>query len=434
MYVRKAGGTRSESSFLSRGAQLKAVEIFAGAGGLALGATQAGFDHVALVELDNYACETIRENQRTGNLLARNWPLYEVDIRDFDYSTLHTDVDMLSAGLPCQPFSLGGKGMAHRDRRDMFGEVIRAARELRPKAILIENVKGLLRATFKEYFDYLLLALASPSLARSTSQSWRDHFTYLQRRSPQDDLKYDVHVHLVNATDYGVPQWRDRVLIVAFRSDLRVHWRLPKPTHSLDALLWAQWKTGEYWKHHGMARHRLGTMSRRIGLKANAIRRLDTFNDARLPWRTVRDAIWDLPSLRSSQQLEEIPNHFLNPGARTYAGHCGSLMDEPAKTLKAGSHGVPGGENTLALGGRKVRYFSVRECARLQTFPDDYVIAGPWTRAMRQVGNAVPVSLAAAFAKEIRNHLEETPTHCRPGFKLIAGHDQELRNRWGVHA
>ncbi len=389
---------------------MRAVEIFAGAGGLALGAAQAGFDHVAVVELDNYACKTIRENQRAGNPLARNWPLYEGDIHDFDYSMLRADIDMLSAGLPCQPFSLGGKGMAHRDRRDMFGEVIRAARELRPKAILIENVKGLLRATFKEYFDYLLLALASPSLARSTSQNWRDHFTYLQRRSPKDDLKYDVHVHLVNAADYGVPQWRDRVLIVAFRSDLQVQWQLPEPTHSLDALLWAQWKTGEYWQQYGMTRHRLGSMSRRIAQRASAIRRLDAFNDARLPWRTVRDAIWDLPSLRSSQQLQKIPNHFLNPGARIYEGHSGSLMDEPAKTLKAGSHGVPGGENTLALSGKRVRYFSVRECARLQTFPDDYMIVGPWTRAMRQVGNAVPVCLARAFAREIRNRLEKTET------------------------
>ena len=79
-------------------------------------------------------------------------------------------------------------------------------------------------------------------------------------------------------------------------------------------------------------------------------------------------------------------------------------MDEPAKTLKAGSHGVPGGENTLACGGGKVRYFSVRECARFQTFPNDYVFTGPWSRAMRQVGNAVPVRLARAMAEAIRDH------------------------------
>jgi DNA (cytosine-5)-methyltransferase 1 len=384
---------------------LTAVEIFAGAGGLALGAAQAGFEHLAVLEVDNYACETIRENQRQGSQLTRNWPLYEIDIRNFDYTSLHSEVDLLSAGVPCQPFSFGGKSMAHRDRRDMFGEVVRAARELRPKAILIENVKGLLRTSFKDYFDYLLLAIASPTLARCGAQGWRDHFDYLRQRRPAEGPTYDVYVHSVNAADYGVPQWRDRVLIIAFRSDLSVHWRLPEPTHGLDALVWAQWRTGAYWKRHGLDRRRPGCMSRRIASRVRAIEGLDALVDSRLPWKTVRDAIWDLPSLRRGNRLEEIKNHTPNPGARLYAGHSGSLMDEPAKTLKAGSHGVPGGENALALGGRNARYFSVRECARLQTFPDNYVFAGPWTSAMRQVGNAVPVLLGRIVAQSIRDQL-----------------------------
>jgi DNA (cytosine-5)-methyltransferase 1 len=428
MHVGKTRSARGEIAILSRGPKLRAVEIFAGAGGLALGAAQAGFKHVAVVELDNYACKTIRENQRAGNPLVREWPLYEVDVRKFNYSALNAEVDMLSAGLPCQPFSLGGKGMAHRDRRDMFGEVVRAARELRPKAIVIENVKGLLRATFKNYFDYLLLALASPSLARSASQSWREHLASLQNRRPEHDLKYDVHVHLVNAADYGVPQWRDRVLIVAFRSDLGVRWRLPDATHSLDSLMWTQWKTREYWKRYGMVRYRLGCANPRIARRAIAVRQLEALGDARLPWKTVRDAIWDLPRPRSHQEEAEIPNHLLNPGARPYAGHSGSLMDEPAKTLKAGSHGVPGGENSLALGSGRVRYFSVRECARLQTFSDDYVIAGPWTRAMRQVGNAVPVALAKAFTRKIRQCLEGLRTQRHPdpapSFHFDSGNDR----------
>ena len=101
-------------------------------------------------------------------------------------------------------------------------------------------------------------------------------------------------------------------------------------------------------------------------------------------------------------------NHFINRGARSYTGHGGSLIDEPAKTLKAGSHGVPGGENSLYLGRGLVRYFSVRECARLQTFPDDYFIAGLWTHAMRQVGNAVPVQLAEVIADSIRRQLSRS--------------------------
>jgi len=383
------------------------VEIFAGAGGLALGTAQAGFKHIAVVEMDKHACDTIRENQRMGNPHTKDWPLHQLDVRNFDYSTLPLDIELLSAGVPCQPFSLGGKGKAHRDARDMFGEVVRAMRELRPKAILIENVKGLLRTTFKDYFDYLLLAIASPTLARYGKQTWRSHFDYLRSRSPAQDLSYDVHVHSLNAADYGVPQWRDRVLIVAFRSDLGINWRLPEPTHSLDALVWAQWKTGEYWRRHGIERRRPGTMSRRISSRLKEVCDLAALDDCRMPWRTVRDVISDLPKLRSGQAHENIHNHFMNPGARLYAGHSGSLLDETAKTLKAGSHGVPGGENSLALGGQRVRYFSVRECARLQTFPDNYVFSGPWTTAMRQVGNAVPVLLAHTMAKSIGNHIRK---------------------------
>lgn len=403
---------------------MRAAEIFAGVGGLAIGTSLAGFDHTAVVERDPCACETIRQNQQFGSSIAKRWPLFEVDVRTVDYSTLGSRVDLLSAGLPCQPFSLGGKGRAHRDRRDMFGEVVRATRELQPKALLIENVKGLLRNSFREYFEYLLLALACPTLARTSSQSWRDHFAFLQRRRPKADLRYDVHVHLVNAADYGVPQWRERVLIVAFRSDLHVDWSPPPRTHSLDALLWAQWKTGDYWKRHGIVRHRRGLMSRRVQLRAPAIKKLKSMPDDRLPWKTVRDAIWDL--LPPSQR--DFGNRFVNPGARAYTGHCGSLLDEPAKTLKAGDHGVPGGENTLALGCGRVRYFSIRECARLQTFPDDYVIAGAWTRAMRQIGNAVPVLLARVFATEIREHLAKTVARRHPQLRSVVARRRNTTN------
>jgi len=98
-------------------------------------------------------------------------------------------------------------------------------------------------------------------------------------------------------------------------------------------------------------------------------------------------------------------NHFLNPGARVYAGHNGSPLDLPAKALKAGDHGVPGGENTLRFADGTVRYFSVRECARIQTFPDDWVFEGSWTESMRQLGNAVPVVLSNVVARELAGAL-----------------------------
>jgi DNA (cytosine-5)-methyltransferase 1 len=202
---------------------VKALELFAGAGGLALGVSQAGFDHLGLIELDHHACATIRENQRRGHAIARSWPLLQADVRGFDYSALGRDVDLLTAGVPCQPFSFAGKGRAQRDKRDMFSEVVRAARELRPKAILIENVKGLLRRRFSDYFEYLRLAIGSPEFSRNGDESWREHFKCLLEHGEQSEgLRYEVDVHTLNAADYGVPQWRERVFMVAFRSDLAV--------------------------------------------------------------------------------------------------------------------------------------------------------------------------------------------------------------------
>jgi DNA (cytosine-5)-methyltransferase 1 len=121
----------------------------------------------------------------------------------------------------------------------------------------------------------------------------------------------------------------------------------------------------------------------------------------------VRDAIGDLPDPRRFQD-SNIPNHVLNPGARSYVGHTGSPLDEPAKTLKAGVHGVPGGENMLARPDGSVRYFTVREAARLQTFPDDFVFRGSWSENMRQLGNAVPVTLAETIARSVARTLEAT--------------------------
>ncbi|WP_437974888.1 DNA cytosine methyltransferase [Sorangium sp. So ce295] len=135
-------------------------------------------------------------------------------------------------------------------------------------------------------------------------------------------------------------------------------------------------------------------MTSRFESRSSAVRQLALLPNDRLPWLTVRDALLGLPAIAEGDVDKDDPNHFLNPGARTYARHTGSPLDEPAKTVKAGSHGVPGGESTVALDDERTRHFSVRECARLQTFPDDWVFEGTWSRAMRQVGNAVPVECA----------------------------------------
>jgi DNA (cytosine-5)-methyltransferase 1 len=128
------------------------------------------------------------------------------------------------------------------------------------------------------------------------------------------------------------------------------------------------------------------------------------------PWLTVRDALQGLTDPQRKNNVTLHNNHIFQPGARVYAGHTGSPLDLPAKTLKAGDHGVPGGENMLVMPHGEVRYFTVRESARLQTFPDTYVFHGSWTETMRQLGNAVPVALARIMASSIAEKLIEAET------------------------
>lgn len=125
------------------------------------------------------------------------------------------------------------------------------------------------------------------------------------------------------------------------------------------------------------------------------------------PWRTVRDALVEMPDPRK-QSANRFLNHKFQDGAKIYKGHTGSPLDLPAKTLKAGDHGVPGGENMMVLEDGSVRYFSVRESARLQTFPDGYAFHGSWTETMRQLGNAVPVALARKVAASVGERLAES--------------------------
>lgn len=374
---------------------MNSVELFAGAGGLALGVARAGFRHLLVSEWDKDACDTLRLNAaRVPDM--KGWPVVEGDVRSLDYAPFRDRVDLLAGGPPCQPFSLGGKHGGQDDTRNMFPEAIRAVRELRPKAVLFENVKGLLRASFRPYFDYVLDRLRRPGLPPKDGESWEKHH---ERLRASKEVEYDVHARLVDSADYGVPQSRQRVLIVAFRAELGVRWVAPAPTAAEDALFHAQWLTKAYWEEHGMSAPRPAPETKERLLREG----MPLFPPSTARWRTVRDALKGLPKPRIG--MADIENHVLIPGARSYPGHTGSELDQPAKTLKAGDHGVPGGENMLRLGGGKVRYFTVRESARLQTFPDAFVFQGAWGESMRQLGNAVPVALAEVFASAIRERL-----------------------------
>ena len=164
---------------------LTCVEICAGAGGQALGLAMAGFVHVALVEYEKEYCDILKENRP-------EWPIICADVHDFDGKPYH-GVDLFAGGVPCPPFSVAGKQLGANDERDLFPEALRLVREIEPRAIMLENVRGFLDPSFREYSEYILRSIAH--------------------------MGYDVQIKLLQASDYGVSQLRPRVVIVGIRND-----------------------------------------------------------------------------------------------------------------------------------------------------------------------------------------------------------------------
>jgi DNA (cytosine-5)-methyltransferase 1 len=171
----------------------------------------------------------------------------------------------------------------------------------------------------------------------------------------------------------------------------------PDASHNVDRLVWEKWVTTDYWDRHGLPRPGCGPKSRVEQAALRKLTRTGTEPQG-LPWRTCRDAFVGLGNPTVGR---DDLRHEYRAGAKTYAGHEGSPIDEPAKVLKAGSHGVPGGENVLVDSSGEARYFTVREAARLQGLPDTFVVSGSWSHAMRQLGNAVPVPLAEVAGRWI---------------------------------
>lgn len=381
------------------------IELFTGGGGLALAMHGAGFRHLLAVEWDKRACATLLHNTADTysssdpdpSSIKDPWPLIHGDVRAVDFSRWQGAVDVLAGGVPCQPWSLGGVHKGYDDPRNLWPELFRCVREARPRAIIAENVKGLLRPSFKPYYDYILRELAAPFERRVDGEDWRHHDDRLREalRGPQADPteRYSVKFQLVNASDYGVPQSRWRVFVVGFRQDLdHDDWEFPSPTHSESALLRSQ-ASGEYWERHGLDPTRA------------AIPELTSAPERLLPWRTLRDAISDLPPPAEGLEHPRWLHHYGWPGAREYPGHTPNDLDRPAKTVKAGVHGVPGGETVIRLDDGSIRYMTVREVARVMTFPDDWWLGGPRGEQMRQLGNAVPVKLGRVVADSVASAL-----------------------------
>ena len=202
---------------------LTCLEICAGAGGQALGLEAAGFEPVALVEIDKACCDTLRHNRPL-------WNIVEADLRQFD-ARPYKGVDLLAGGVPCPPFSKAGKQLGRDDERDLFPEALRLVKECRPRAVMLENVRGFLDSIFEDY---------------------RMEFKRRLKR-----LGYITEWRLVNASSFGVSQLRPRVVIVAMRKDVadNFFWPNPDPSHppSVGDLLYDEmasngWRRAKKWR------------------------------------------------------------------------------------------------------------------------------------------------------------------------------------------
>ena len=369
------------------------IELFAGAGGLTLGLAAAGLPPDHVFELDKHCCATLRHNSQ-GLKPRITAQIHQQDVAEVDWSRFTQPVRLLAGGPPCQPFSHGGKHLADRDDRNQFPATLRAVRELQPALVLLENVPGLLRGSFASYLEYITRQLEYPSLAPQRGEVWDEHNKRLRRRQKSQCHGPEYHVQrwILNVADYGIAQARVRVFLVAIRANLPSV-SSPPPTNSRAALLRYQ-KSGAYWRERGLPVRRRREWPRRVHGQSNGL------GANYHPWVTVRDALKGLPS----PSLNDLDgnNHWLIPGARLYRGHSGSEFDWPSKTIKAGVHGVAGGENVLLLDSRKYRYFTLREMARLQGFSDDYYFTGPRSRIIGQIGNAVPCRLAQVIGERLK--------------------------------
>lgn len=382
---------------LARG--LTALELFAGAGGLALGVERDGFEHLALNENDVLACATLRRN--------RAWKVIEQDARTVDWAAFEGKVDLIAGGTPCQPFSFGGRHRGRDDSRNLFPELLRAIAEVRPRAVVLENVRGLGRSSFAEYLDYIIAWMARPSLAPKQWESADEHGRRLRKARHRPDEYRVLGPRALNAADFGVPQTRHRLFLIALRADVSRDWVWPEATHSLAALMHEQ-VSEHYWDRLGLPasdpvvppQHKLASIL--CESPAQEVK----------PWVTLREAIAGLPSpalAGTDPNDAEVQHHVrINTEARLYHGHTGNVLDLPGKTVKAGVHGTPGGEGIVTEDDGSRRRMTVRENARVQTFSDDYAFSGTRTQAMRQIGNAVPIELAHVLARQISNVLQPT--------------------------
>jgi DNA (cytosine-5)-methyltransferase 1 len=330
------------------------VELFAGGGGLALGMEQAGLESVFLNELDKHACKTLRYNRP-------HWNVVEGDISKVDFSTIKQDVDVLTGGFPCQAFSYAGKSLGFEDTRGtLFFEMARAIKELQPKVFLAENVRALITheggqtlSVIKDVIEELGYVLEDP--------------------------------RVLKAIFYKVPQKRERLILVGIRRDLaqgkKFDW--PSPYKRIMTLKDA-FEKGELFD---------SKVEESPG-QEYAQRKKEIM--AQVPpggyWRNLT------PEL----QKEYMKGSYLLGGGKTGMARRLS-MDEPSLTLTTS----PAQNQTERCHPEHTRPLQIREYARIQTFPDNWEFQGTLTAAYKQIGNAVPVNMAAALGRSLVRWLND---------------------------
>lgn len=306
-----------------RSTGLTTLELCAGAGGQALGLEQAGIEHAGLVEIDKHACATLRHNRPAWNVIQH-------DLNTFDGSAFK-GVDIISGGLPCPPFSVAGKQLGKDDERNLFPAMIRLVDQIRPRAVMIENVRGFLDAVFQDYRGYIKREL--------------------------EKLGYEPGWKLMNASDFGVPQLRPRVVFVAIRKDLTEHFAWPQAACEQPPT---------------------------VGQTLKDLMAANGWKGARI-WAERADDI--APTIVGGSHKHGGPDLGPTRARKAWAA------------LGVDGLGIadrPPGPDFVGM-----PRLTVRMVARLQGFPDDWHFVGTKTQAYRQVGNAFPPPFARAVAASL---------------------------------
>lgn len=315
-----------------------AIELFAGAGGLALGLEQAGIHTLAYVEIDKFSCETLKMNRPQWNVICN-------DIHNVDFSEYEGKVDIVTGGFPCQAFSFAGKKLGFEDTRGtLFHEFARCVSEVKPSIFLAENVRGLISHDHGRTLQTILDVLG--------------------------DLGYDIQYQVLNAAYYGVGQKRERIVIVGIKKGLNIQFEYPKPDETMTTL-----------------REALKDCPKSEGQQYSEKKK-------KFLSQVPPGGCWvDLPEEAQKEYMGK--SYYSGGGKRGMARRIS--WDEPCLTLTCS----PSQKQTERCHPDETRPFTVREYARIQSFPDDWQFAGGIGETYKQIGNAVPVELARRVGVEL---------------------------------